>query len=269
MNITLLANRDLASNLALNQLLPLLADKHQLSVFLSSHVGGASTLPEELEQLRFFEQTLFNDILFPALERGAGMGGCKTFAQLGEFTRTPVTTLNRINSEESLATLKQTSPDLVLCIRYGGILKEAAIALPEHGVINLHSGRLPDYRGVMASFRAMLNGDRKLGTTVHYISDAGIDTGDIIGTTSIDVQPGRSYLWHVLQLYPAACKLLAETVELVSAASGVPQQPQPAGGNYYSFPTTAELALFRERGNRLFDVAEIHDFARYYMDAAR
>jgi methionyl-tRNA formyltransferase len=71
MNITLLANRDLASNLALNQLLPRLSEQHQLRVFLSSQVGSAANLPEPLRLLKFFEQTLFNDILFPALD-GAG-----------------------------------------------------------------------------------------------------------------------------------------------------------------------------------------------------
>jgi methionyl-tRNA formyltransferase len=154
----------------------------------------------------------------------------------------------------------------VLCIRYGGILKNAAITIPELGVINLHSGLLPDYRGVMASFRALLNGDTQLGATVHYISDGSIDTGDIIGTTRIDVDPGHSYLWHVLQLYPGACQLLSATVAQLAAGGEVSRQPQPSGGSYYSFPTVAELARFRESGYRLYNVDEISDIAHYFLD---
>ena len=180
MNICLLSNQDLASNFALNLLLPLLAEKHHTRVFLSSKVGGNQALPGELAQLAFFEQGLFNDLLFPALDSGSPTGTLLSFRQLSRYTSQPINILNRINSEESLAVLGESETDLILSIRYGGILREQAIALPRLGVINLHSGLLPDYRGVMATFRAMLNGEQKIGTTLHYISDPGIDTGDII-----------------------------------------------------------------------------------------
>jgi methionyl-tRNA formyltransferase len=171
MKITLLANRDLASNLALNQLLPRLSQHHQLQVFLSSRVGSGTDLPEPLRMLKFFEQTLFNDILFPSLDRCRSGNGLYSFSQLAQFAASPITVLNQINSEGGLATLAASSPDLVICIRYGGILKDRVIAIPRHGVINLHSGLLPDYRGVMATFRALLHGETEIGTTLHYNAD--------------------------------------------------------------------------------------------------
>ena len=48
------------------------------------------------------------------------------------------------------------------------------------GVLNLHSGKLPDYRGVMATFRAMMAEDETLFSTVHWIDDKTIDTGRIL-----------------------------------------------------------------------------------------
>jgi len=54
----------------------------------------------------------------------------------------------------------------------GLIIREPVIAHSQYGYINLHSGLLPDYRGVMASFRAMVNGDAEIGSTLHYIQDA-------------------------------------------------------------------------------------------------
>ena len=265
MNITLLANRDLASNLALNRLLPSLSEQHQLRVFLSSQVGSAANLPEPLRLLKFFEQTLFNDILFPALDRAqTGSAPC-SFARLAQFTTSPITVLNKINSEAGLATLAASSPDLVICIRYGGILKDRAIAIPHRGVINLHSGLLPDYRGVMATFRALLHGETEIGTTLHYISDGTIDTGDIIGNTQLPVTAGRSYLWHVLQLYPGACELLLRTIEQISAGKIPACEAQPAGGSYFSFPEQAELDRFLQSGHSLYDINEITDIASSYL----
>lgn len=266
MKICLLVNQDLASNFALNQLLPQLARRHRLRVYLSSKVGAQRELPTELAVLAFLEQGLFRDLLFPALEKSDSPGGLLSFGQLSRYTEQPIRTLNRINNEEGLAELDSFGADLVLSIRYGGILREQAIAAPKLGVINLHSGLLPDYRGVMATFRAMLHGEREIGTTVHYISDPGIDTGDIIGTTRLPVQAEHSYLWHVLNLYPPACDLLLSFVEQLSTGKSLDRQAQPAGGNYFSFPSETELQAFLGKGLKLYDTVELTTFARQYLE---
>lgn len=266
MRITLLANRDLASNLALNHLLPRLHGSHALQVFLSGQVGSGKNLPEPLRMLKFFEQTLFNDILFPSLDRGVSDTAPFSFSQLNQFTTQPISMLNQVNSEAGLQTLRGGSPELIISIRYGGILKPAAIAIPDHGVINLHSGLLPEYRGVMATFWALLHGEKEIGTTLHYISDGSIDTGDIIGNTRLQVTEGRSYLWHVLQLYPQACELLAQAIEGIGNDITPPSRPQPGGGNYYSFPGSEELEKFSNSGRQLYDLEEITDIASSYLN---
>jgi methionyl-tRNA formyltransferase len=66
LKITILANRDIASNFAINTLLPCLSG-HETTVFLSSKAGGGGGKPGPLQRLQFFEQTLFNDLIFPLL----------------------------------------------------------------------------------------------------------------------------------------------------------------------------------------------------------
>lgn len=268
MNITVLANRDLASNYALNHLLPELARDHRVTVYLSDAVGGGGNRPRPLQELKFFEQTLFNEFLFPLVDAGSDTGELLTFAGLGRYTARPIAALNKINSEESLAVLRAGEPELILSIRYGGILREAAIAVPVRGVINLHSGLLPQYRGVMASFRALLAGDSPLGTTIHYISDPGIDTGEIIATTETPVNPGKSYLWHVLALYPPACEKLLACVADLARGTTLEASPQGSGGQYFSFPDEQDLAAFFQRGLALFDVNEISDIAKRYTGSS-
>lgn len=267
MRITLLANQDLASNFALNHLIPSLAKNHSLHIFLSSRVGSAAPLNPDLAQLRFFEQTLFNRLLFPALDRATSGSGLQTFKQLAENNNAPLSVLNGINSKAGLSDLAASEPDLILSIRYGGILREQAITIPPKGVLNLHSGLLPDYRGVMATFYAMLNGEREIGTTLHYIRDAGIDTGDIVDCTRAPLQVNHSYLWNVLQLYPAGVALMLETVAKVAEGSRVNCHPQDTGGNYYSFPNDQILERFGSLGHRLYDVDEVTDLAAHYLDS--
>jgi methionyl-tRNA formyltransferase len=266
MNITLLCNRDLASCVALNHLLPALA-AYRVTVFLSSQVGKASPhaavevrKPEALDTLKFFEQTLVNDIIFPLCDGDeANSGAMLTFKGLERFLAAPIRELNTINTT-GLPEFAATKPDLVLSIRYGVILREEAISVPTHGVINLHSGRLPNYRGVMATFRAMLNGDKELNMTLHTIDDSGIDTGRIVATTSFQVDQTKSYLWHVLGLYKDGCELLADTVNAIGRGEPIEslsQKTDANAGSYFTFPTQKELDEFTARGFRLVDGDEI------------
>lgn len=255
MNITVLANRDVAANLALNLLLPELASTHRLTVFLSSHVGSAKALPEGLARLKFFEQTLFNDIVFPLLRPDGG--GLTSFRGLDRLLVRPMEDLNRINSQTGLERLRASEPDLVLSIRYGGILKQRAIAVPERGVLNLHSGLLPDFRGVMATFWAMLQGAETIGTCLHFIADGTIDTGDVVAVHRRPLDHSKSYLWNVLDLYPGGCRTLLDAVDQLARGDSLETQPQEAGGAYYTFPTEHELRAFYDAGFRLWDDHEM------------
>jgi methionyl-tRNA formyltransferase len=97
-----------------------------------------------------------------------------------------VSDIQSLNCQAGLKIVNDYVPDLIVSIRFGLILESKIIAIPKFGVINLHSGELPKYRGVMATFRAMQQNDTEYGTTVHYINDSGIDNGEII---SISKQP--------------------------------------------------------------------------------
>jgi len=263
-NITLLANKDVASCLALNYLLRGL-EQHQLSIFLSSRVGS-KPLPPALQQLKFIEQDLFNQLLFPAQAvRDILPEQLLGFEQLAQAVDHRCAELNDINGEAGLAQFAQTEPDLVLSIRYGVILKEAALSVPGHGVLNLHSGRLPDYKGVMASFWALLNGESEIGTTLHFIDDASIDTGRVVATTRLKVDRQRSYLWHVLSLYSDGCEQMIRAAKAISQQQGLPASPQQGEGNYYSFPSEEDLDRFGEQGWRLWDPQDVLDLAQRFL----
>ena len=265
MNVLLLANRDLASNYALNLLLPKL-QAHRVRLLLSSAVGGSKPRPEPLQQLKFFEQQLVNELLFPLIDR-SGAEGLKSFTGLRPLLAADPKVENAINSEASLVRLRKDPPDLILSIRYGGILRDEVIGLPTLGVINLHSGLLPDYRGVMASFWAMLAGETLLGTTLHTIDDSSIDTGRIIATSTLPLQREKSYLWHVLNLYPQGVGNMLDAVSTLTRGDSLNSRPQGDGGNYFSFPQAAQLQAFSDAGHRLWSPDEMLLFInQHYME---
>ena len=248
MRITLLTNRDLASNFALNLLLPQLAKNHELHVFCSDRVGSKPAAPG-LAALSFYEQTLPLQLLFPLINMRQRHGELLTFQGLNQFLVDPIASLNQPNSADGLGTLAVTKPDLVISIRYGCILHTNALLIPAKGVINLHSGALPQYRGVMATFRAMLAGDNKLCSTLHWIDDATIDTGRIISVQSQDRDPHQCYLANTIGLYPPGCKAILEVVGMIGAGNQPDTRAPKQTGAYYSFPDQGSLKAFAKAGH--------------------
>jgi len=266
MHICLLVNQDIASNYALNLLLPQLAKNHKLWVFASSRVGDNNDKPEALKLLQFFEQELFNQLLFPILQsEGAATAKRKSFSQLNTYLAAAYSELNDINSATSIQMLQGLELDLILSVRYGRILQPSVIQLPKLGVLNLHSGLLPQYRGVMATFYAMLNNEKQIGTSLHYIQDAGIDTGDLVSLNSINTDYSQSYLTNVLNLYPKGCAAILETVEQLRQGQTLPVLPKEGKGHYYSFPELQHIQQFSQQGFKLVDIAFMQDLAKQFM----
>jgi methionyl-tRNA formyltransferase len=109
----------------------------------------------------------------------------------------------------------------------GELLKEGRL-----GIINLHGGLSPAYRGADCTFWALYNGEpEKIGCTLHYI-DAGIDTGRLIAHISPEVREGDSELvlfWRAVQ---DSAEVYAEAVTRL--AKGEPLgMTQPGKGRLY------------------------------------
>ncbi len=262
MRILVCLNRDLASNLALNRLLPTLAE-HTVLVGLSERVGsaGGQHEPRERAELRSAEQVLPNELLDPLIERAnlPDDGSRRlTFAEIERHRGIEVASLSDPNSAAGLERVAAFAPDLLLTIRYGAILKRPVISIPRLGVLNLHSGILPSYRGVLATFRALMDGAEQIGSTLHYIQDSTIDTGDIIGIRTVTVRRDRSLLWHILALYPPGIALVSETIEGLARGRSPPRAAQTrCEGAYYSYPAAEDWAEFTRRGWRVVDASDI------------
>jgi len=242
LNIVLLGHRDLASQYALNRLIDLLPE-HRFTAFMSGAMVSNTTAPSALDQLAQIDARL-----------------CKQFHAENNVAAALLNAadLTAPNSPDGLEVLRQADPDVLVSLRYRRILRDAAIAIPRHGVLNLHSGILPDYRGVMASFWAMLNGESHIGTTLHRIIDSGIDTGPVIGISRIQTRPTDSYLANVLRLYADGCEMLANAISDLARGNPVSGEPQAGGGgHYFSVPDAAAIGRFRSKGLYLAGGAEL------------
>ena len=237
MRIGLFYNRDIYAHAALNQLIPRLSG-HELGMFYSQQVGSASkTRDPRLASLAQVEtdSTAAPGSSFEAL---ASNGHCREIS------------ITDINGSD-LNVLNAFDADLLISIRFGQIFKAEAIAQSRIGTINLHSGLLPKYKGVMASFWSLLNEEPHLGTTLHWITDKKIDSGALISTRSQPVRSSDTYCKQVLSLYRPGVEQICEAVDQLESLASTKGDDLPAGA-YYSFPTTEDIDRFEARGWRLF-----------------
>ncbi|TKB43529.1 formyl transferase [Thalassotalea mangrovi] len=263
MNITFLANRDLASNFALNLILPALSE-HRLSVFLSDKVGKSPVTSPELQKLSALESQqalqLIDQHQCESMHPDTFLG----FERMQQYTCQSISTLNDVNEVSGLEKLKASAPDLIISIRFGKILQPPAISIPELGVINLHSGLLPDYRGVMATFWALLDGQQAIGSSLHTIENGDIDRGRLLSSKAIAVEVDKSYLWHVLQLYLHTADQITDYVKQLCESKVRTGQQISEGGNYFSFPSERDLARFQKSGHCLYQKTELCYFLNHF-----
>lgn len=106
-----------------------------------------------------------------------------------------------INYPEVMRLARELKPDLI-CVFGTSLIRGELLKEGRLGIINLHGGLSPEYRGADCTFWALHNGEpEKIGCTLHYI-DAGIDTGRLIAHISPEVREGDSELvlfWRAVQ----------------------------------------------------------------------
>jgi phosphoribosylglycinamide formyltransferase 1 len=82
-----------------------------------------------------------------------------------------------------------TEPDLVVLAGFMRILGPAMVARYEGRMLNIHPSLLPSYPGLDTHRRALTDGVRIHGCTVHFVT-AALDHGPIVAQGAVAVQDG-------------------------------------------------------------------------------
>ena len=112
-----------------------------------------------------------------------------------------VTLVPHINHPDVAALADRLKPDII-AIFGTSLLKGPLLTKGRLGILNLHGGLSPEYRGADCTFWALYNREpEKIGCTLHFI-DAGIDTGKLIAHVCPEVREGDDELtlfWRAVQ----------------------------------------------------------------------
>ena len=144
---------------------------------------------------------------------------------------------NSPNDSKTVSFLSQRNPDLVLSIG-SVILKDEFIEIPAIGVLNVHMGILPEYRGIGVTewpiLEAKENNKIKLGVTLHFI-ERGVDTGPILLKRFISTE-GITDMKEIDNKYlPIMAEVMTEGVQMVRNNEYSQKTQASSSGKQYFF----------------------------------
>ena len=100
----------------------------------------------------------------------------------------PLQQPERPRGDVFLAWLRRLAPDLGIVVAYGHLIRPEILAVPTHGMINVHASLLPRHRGASPIAAAILAGDETTGVSIMQM-DAGMDTGAVLHQAATPIAP--------------------------------------------------------------------------------
>ena len=115
-------------------------------------------------------------------------------------------------------------PDIICSIYYRWIIDSEVIEAVHGRIFNLHPSLLPKYRGCSSLTWAMINGEKQVGYTYHYV-DSGCDTGYIILQKEIEIEDFDTQLTLYNRVMFESMDSFLEVVDLVlKGCKGISQK---------------------------------------------
>jgi len=106
-------------------------------------------------------------------------------------------------------------PDLGVVAAYGQIIPSSMLALPRHGMINVHPSLLPKYRGAAPVHRAVIAGDAETGVTIMRVAKK-LDSGAMFARTMRPIGGDETSEELEDALAALGARLLVEVVDAIA-----------------------------------------------------
>ncbi len=152
----------------------------------------------------------------------------------------PVLQPERPTEPAFVARLRELAPDVGVVVAYGHILKPELLAIPKHGMVNVHPSLLPELRGAAPIEWAIINGLTKTGVTIIQL-DAGMDSGPILHQIPEDLPADITAGELATHLAEVGAEALVEALALLEQRAIRPR-PQDSSRATYAPKLTRETA---------------------------
>ena len=174
----------------------------------------------------------------------------KSVRHLCEKLSIPFSVETDLNSSETVSRLKNENFDLFVSITATQIFRKEFLKIPRIGTLNLHTSKLPQYRGIMPTFWVLKNGENETAVSVFWV-DEGIDSGPIVTQYRIPIHNRiQSELIRITK--DIGIKAVIDSIRKIKDGNLITMPNDNSTATYYKHPTKEDVRLFIETGNRFF-----------------
>ena len=173
-----------------------------------------------------------------------------TIERLAARHGVPCRPVRNVNAPAYVAELRRRAPDLLVSVAASQIFKPDLLSVPRLAAVNVHTGPLPSYRGMMPVFWQMYDRRPSIVVTLHTMT-AAIDVGAILLEREVPLNGDRSLDLVIRKMKREGARTLIELLERYRSDAVEPVAMDRSREQYHSFPGRAEAARFRRMGYRL------------------
>lgn len=153
-----------------------------------------------------------------------------------------------MNSSDAVAALRRL--DVELGVSVGNrIIESRVFSTPRHGMLNLHHGHIPRFRGGPPAFWEIYGGETHMGVCVHRIDDR-IDHGELLVRDEVPVLPGDDPRTLMERAYEVDAELVARAVRAIARGEARAIPVDTATGVVRTLPSRKELRALQARIGR-------------------
>lgn len=164
---------------------------------------------------------------------------------LAQLADVPVFETNRADLANTLKSwLMKLEPDVLLTISFPYKLPLEILQISRIGAFNVHSGKLPEYRGAQPSFWEIFNCEKEGAMTVHKM-DEEYDRGAVIASQPVPIAPEDTYGLHSVRLAFSAVNIVEFLFgAIIRYGADIPSLEQDESkAVFYERPTSDDLII--------------------------
>lgn len=155
-----------------------------------------------------------------------------------------------INSADNIDHIKLLNPDIIISIAANQKFSDDLLDLPKMTCLNIHSAKLPKYRGLMPLFWACAHEEKTVGVTV-FEMDKDLDSGLIVSQS--EVPTGKFSLNALIkQTKYLGMFLLADVLRKYLNGTVEYEENLNSDASYFSFPTNLDVKKFIKTGRKFY-----------------
>lgn len=133
-----------------------------------------------------------------------------------------------IKDDSLIETIKLLNVDIAVVNSFNDKIPKKFIDAIPNGIINVHPSLLPYYRGGNPYSRVIMNGEKKTGVTLHFMSEE-FDTGDIIAQEVCEVDPKETMGTIFNKTNAIGASMLVKALMYFEKHGNLPRTKQPDG----------------------------------------